>query len=61
MGKQKLVPQNFAKNQFYQMAGYRNRLTHFYFEVKPKEMYKIIQKKLGDFKSFLKFIKKILK
>ena len=42
------------------MVGYRNRLTHFYFEVTPKEMYKIIQNNLGDFDKFLKYIKKIL-
>lgn len=51
---------NFTKNKLYEMAGYRNRLTHFYFEVTPKEMYKIIQNNLGDFDKFLKYIKKIL-
>jgi uncharacterized protein YutE (UPF0331/DUF86 family) len=61
MGKQRIVPTDFAENQLYQMAGYRNRLTHFYFEVKPKEMYKIIQNDLGDFETFLKYIKKLLK
>jgi len=61
MGKQKIVPMDFAENQLYKMAGYRNRLTHFYFEITPKEMYEIIQHNLGDFDIFLKYIKKLLK
>lgn len=60
MGKQKIVPMDFAENQLYQMAGYRNRLTHFYFEIKPEEMYEIIQNNLEDFETFLKYIKKIV-
>ena len=61
MGRQKIVPMDFAENQLYKMAGYRNRLTHFYFEVTSKEMCDIIQKRLGDFEVFLEHIKKILK
>lgn len=61
MGKQKIIPMDFAENQLYKMAGYRNRLTHFYFEITPKEMYQIIQKNLGDFETFMKYIKKLLK
>jgi len=60
MGRQKFIPMDFAEKQLYQMAGYRNRLTHFYFEVTPKEMYEIIQNNLGDFDIFLKHIKKLL-
>lgn len=61
MGKQGLIPMDFAKNQLQKMAGYRNRLTHFYFEITSEEMYGIIQHNLGDFEIFLKHIKKILK
>lgn len=61
MGKQKIVSQDFAEDQLYKMAGYRNRLTHFYLEVSPEEMYKIIKKDLSDFQTFLKHIKKLLK
>lgn len=60
MGKQKILPKDFAKNQLYQMTGYRNRLTHFYFEINAKEMYGIIQNNLSDFEIFLKHIKKLL-
>jgi len=60
MGRNGLVPQEFARNQLFKMAGYRNRLTHFYFEVSPKEMHEIINNNLNDFVIFLKNIKKIL-
>ena len=42
------------------MGGYRNRLTHFYFEVTPKEMYDIVQNNADDFKKFMGFVKKFL-
>ncbi len=60
MGRQNLLPQKFVKEKFIEMGRYRNRLTHFYLEVKPKEMYDIIQSDLGDFEIFLKHIKKLL-
>lgn len=60
MGKQKIVPMSFAEKTLQKMGGYRNRLTHFYFEVGPKEMHKIVQNNLGDFGIFLKHIKKLL-
>ena len=43
------------------MAGYRNRLTHFYADVTPEEIYKIIQKDLNDFTVFLFAIQNLLK
>jgi len=60
MGKQEIIPMDFAEKTLYKMGGYRNRLTHFYFEVTPKEMYNIVQHKLGDFKKFMGFIKKLI-
>ena len=61
MGRQKVVPMDFAEENLYKMAGYRNRLTHFYFEISPKEMREIIQNKLGDFKILLKYFKRLIK
>lgn len=58
MAVQKIVPEAFADDILVKMAGYRNRLTHFYFEISPKEMYGVIQNNLGDFETFLKHIKK---
>ena len=38
------------------MAGYRNRLVHFYDEVSEAELYQIIQKNLGDIGEFVRQI-----
>jgi len=38
------------------MAGYRNRLVHFYDEVSEAELYKIIQNNLGDIEEFVRQI-----
>lgn len=61
MGRKKIVSMDFAEEKLYKMAGYRNRLTHFYFEISPKEMYEIVQNRLDDFRVFLKYIKKLIK
>ena len=36
---------------FVQMAGYRNRLIHFYHEVSPAELYRVCVEDLGDLAS----------
>ena len=61
MARYQFLPQEFVDEKFVEMARYRNRLTHLYFEVTPEEMYNIIQNDLGDFEIFLKHIKKLLK
>lgn len=60
LGEYKIVDSEFANSSLIQMAGYRNRLTHFYAEVTPDEMYKIINENLDDFIVFIKAIKKFL-
>lgn len=35
-------------NLLYTMAGYRNRMIHFYHEVSPQELYKLCTHQLGD-------------
>ncbi len=40
----------------YVMAGYRNRMVHFYREVTPDELYHIVTNNLNDFDSFSKEI-----
>jgi uncharacterized protein YutE (UPF0331/DUF86 family) len=37
-----------AGRKFLLIAGYRNRLTHFYDKVTPQELYGIIREELGD-------------
>ncbi len=58
--KEKIIPENFAKEKLVKMAGYRNRLIHFYAEVSVEELYEIIQKNLGDFEEFLNYLKDLL-
>ncbi|MBO8138798.1 MAG: DUF86 domain-containing protein [Desulfotomaculum sp.] len=40
------------------MAGYRNRMVHFYSMVTEKELYNILQDKLSDIEQFTMEIKK---
>lgn len=61
LGKEGIVPVDFAEDRLEKMAGYRNRLTHFYFEITPQEMYDIIQNRLDDFDNFLSYIEKAIK
>lgn len=60
MGETGVVDRKFAETSLTNMAGYRNRLTHFYAAVKPEEVFRIIQNNLGDFGTFLSCIKKIM-
>ena len=60
LGEFGIVEKNFADTALARMAGYRNRLTHFYAEIKPEEMYRILQNDLGDFEVFLHAVKNIL-
>ena len=60
LGDFSIVPRDFADGALARMAGYRNRIVHFYAEVTPEEIYKTIHNDLGDFDIFLKAIKNIL-
>ena len=40
----------------YVMAGYRNRMVHFYREVTPEELYLLVAKNLNDFDRFVREI-----
>lgn len=43
-----------------QMAGYRNRLVHFYHEVTPGELYEIVKEDIGDIEKVIKEIKNFI-
>jgi len=60
LGKFGIVDKQFAETELSKMADYRNRLVHFYAEVTPEEVYKIITEYLRDFETFLSAIKKVL-
>jgi len=41
-------------NSLIQMARFRNRLVHIYWDIDDKELFRIIQERLGDIKRFLR-------
>lgn len=49
-----LLPEQVAL--MVKMAGYRNRLTHFYNEVTPEELYGIVVERLGDIETVVEGI-----
>ncbi len=58
-GEYGIVPKDFSLRALSEMAGYRNRLVHFYAEISPEEIYDIINNRLGDFDTFLKGAKNV--
>ncbi len=60
LGNFKIVEKSFAENKLKAMAGYRNRLTHFYADVTPEEILNILKNHLSDFDTFLNSIKVLL-
>ncbi len=60
LGRNKVVPERFAQGPLSEMAGYRNRLIHFYEEITPAELYGIIQNDLKDVETFARALKKII-
>ena len=59
--KHKIIPSNFANGQLAKMAGYRNRMVHFYGEITEKEIYNIIQEELQDLDTFCDYIDEVLR
>jgi len=60
LGEVGIVPQHFAEKNLKAMAGYRNRLTHFYADITRTEIYRIVHENLDDFSTFLKAVKELL-
>jgi len=60
LGEKGILPKDFASNILLKMAGYRNRLTHFYSQVTDKEMLQIITNNLKDIKQFAIYIRQLL-
>lgn len=60
LGEVGVLDSTFAKTRLVEMAGYRNRLTHFYAEVKAEELYQICRMRLSDIETFLHAIKKVM-
>lgn len=51
LGKEGIIQEDFADKLRF-VASYRNRLTHDYYEVSPKELFAKIQNNLVDFERF---------
>ena len=47
-------------NKLVEMAGYRNRIVHFYHEITDEELYEIIQNDLKDIEQFIQEIGEFL-
>ncbi|MGD0310358.1 MAG: HepT-like ribonuclease domain-containing protein [Acidobacteriota bacterium] len=60
LGEIGIVHQEFANKGLKAMAGYRNRLTHFYADVNPAELHRILRHDLADFDTFAAAIKALL-
>jgi uncharacterized protein YutE (UPF0331/DUF86 family) len=46
--EQGLILDQAVAEKFSKLAGYRNRLTHFYAEITPEELFLIVTRELGD-------------
>lgn len=60
LGEHAIVPRPFAEGALVKMAGYRNRLTHFYAAVTPSELHGVLINNLNDIETFLSHIKTLL-
>lgn len=60
LGEHNIVDKQFANDNLRKMAGYRNRLVHFYAEITPEEIYNILHNNLGDFDTFIRAVKEVL-
>ncbi|MGQ9571208.1 MAG: type VII toxin-antitoxin system HepT family RNase toxin [Thermodesulfovibrionales bacterium] len=52
LGEQNAFGKNFVKD-LKEMAKFRNRLVHLYWEVDEEQVYELLQTRLNDFKIFL--------
>jgi len=53
LGEKKVVSKDYGETLI-KMAGYRNRMVHFYKEISPEELYDILINELKDIEDFLK-------
>lgn len=60
LGERGVVSKDLS-TRLVEMAGYRNRLVHFYHKVTEQELYRIIRERLGDIEKFVEEIKDFLK
>lgn len=61
LGDRNIVDKNFALETLVKIAGYRNRLVHFYFEITKEELFDIISNKITDLEFFANAIVSVIK
>ena len=59
MGEVGAVDPDFSE-ELTNMAKFRNRLVHLYWEIDDRQLYEILQTRQGDFKKFLNSIAQFL-
>lgn len=59
LGEEGVISQGQAEN-LRLMAGYRNRLVHFYHEINDRELYLILTNNLSDIEDYVREIKAFL-
>ena len=60
LGDVGIVSKEFAQ-KLVLIAGYRNRLTHLYHELTPRELYDILKNDLGDIDVFVHSVQAVLR
>lgn len=60
LGRHQVVAKEFAEGPLTAMAGYRNRLVHFYDEVTSEELHEIIHHELKDLETFARSLRDII-
>jgi len=60
LGRHQIVPEAYATGPLTAMAGYRNRLIHFYDEITSEELHDILQHRLGDVETFAKSLRDLI-
>lgn len=60
LGNHQVVPKDFAEGSLKDMAGYRNRMVHFYDEITPEELHAIILNNLKDLETFAGILKNVI-
>lgn len=56
LGEKGVIDKDFAENRLVKMAGYRNRLVHFYDEIAADELYRIVTLDYGDIEQFARSV-----
>ncbi len=55
LGENRVIPSEFTESMV-QMARFRNRLVHLYWELEPAFEYEILRSRLGDFEEFARCV-----